>query len=68
MERRGSLPAGATCVTIGCAQCVPHVTAEKVLEGTRGAVATEGVGCAGGFDLHRAPGENPGHIGENHPE
>jgi hypothetical protein len=47
MEMRGSLPARATYATISCAQHVPHIIVEKVLEGTRGTVATGGVECAG---------------------
>jgi hypothetical protein len=47
MERRGSLLARATCAIIRCAQHVSHITIEKVLEGTRGIVATGGIECAG---------------------
>jgi hypothetical protein len=44
-ERRGSLPARATCPIVRCAQRVPHITVETVLEGTRGTIATGGVEC-----------------------
>jgi hypothetical protein len=46
-ERRGSLLARATCPTVRCAQRFPHITVEKVLEGTRRTVATGGVECTG---------------------
>ena len=46
-EGRGSLPARATCTTVRCAQRIPHDTVEEVFEGTRGIVATGGVGCTG---------------------
>jgi hypothetical protein len=55
-------------VTVKCAPHVPHIRVEEAFEGTRGTIATGGVECIGRFDLHRAPGQNPGHIGENHPE
>jgi hypothetical protein len=47
MERRGSLPARATCATVRCAQHVSHIIVGEVLEGTRETVATGGVECAG---------------------
>jgi hypothetical protein len=34
-------------VTSRCAQRVPHIVVEEVLEGTRGTVAIGGVECAG---------------------
>jgi hypothetical protein len=46
MERRGSLPARATCVTVRCAQCVSRIIVEEVFEGARGIVATGGTRCA----------------------
>ena len=46
-EGRGSLPARATCTTVRCAQRIPHDIVEEVFEGTRGTVATGGVGCIG---------------------
>jgi hypothetical protein len=46
-ERRGSLPARATCATVRRAQRVPRITVEEVFEGTRGTVATGRVECAG---------------------
>jgi hypothetical protein len=68
MERRGSLPARATCTTIRCSQRVPHIIVEEVFEGTRGTIAIGGVECAGLFDLHKAPSQNPRHSRENHPD
>jgi hypothetical protein len=47
MERRGSLLARATCAAVRCAQRVPHILVEEVLEGTRETAATRGVECAG---------------------
>jgi hypothetical protein len=44
-ERRGSLPARATCTAVRCAQRVSHIIVEEVFEGTRGTVATGGVEC-----------------------
>jgi hypothetical protein len=46
-ERRGSLPAKATCATVRRAQRVPHITVEEVFEGTRGTVATGAIECVG---------------------
>jgi hypothetical protein len=39
-ERRGGLPARITGTTVRGTQHVPYITVEKVLEGTRGTVAT----------------------------
>jgi hypothetical protein len=60
MERQGSLPCRATCATVRCSQRVPHIIVEKVFEGTRGTLGTGGVERTGRFDLHGAPGQNPG--------
>jgi hypothetical protein len=62
LERR------VACAVVRCAQCVSYLSAEEMLEGTRGAVATGGTGCAGGLDLRGAPDQNTGYGRENYPE
>jgi hypothetical protein len=67
-ERRGGLPTRVTCAIVRRAQRVPYITVKEVFEGTRGIVSTGGTGCAGRFDLYRAPDQNTGHSRENYLE